>query len=168
MTELQDGALIEIPVDDDRAALAAVVATLAPGIHYFAALGDLRAAGSPLPEDPGALAPSLIALSFDTLVVGGSWPIVGVTEVSALRSYLPAWKVEQDGRLLITDYASQRTKDGSPDIAAQLEFETTVSPVRLQRALRAVHGIEPWTQELEALRPPAPHLRSEVIFQGTW
>lgn len=168
MAELQDGALVEIPVDDGQVALAAVVATVAPGIHYFAALGDLRAPASPLPEDPGALVPSLIALSFDTLVVNGSWPIAGVTEVSALRSYLPAWKVEQDGRVLITDYASKRTKDGAPDVAAQLEFETTVSPVRLQRALRAVHGLEPWAEEMEALRPPPPHLRSEVLFQGTW
>jgi hypothetical protein len=60
---------------------------------------------------------------------------------------------EPPGAFDVVDYAGERRRRATDDEAESLPFRTIVAPIRLEKALRALHDLEPWDDVYDELRP---------------
>jgi len=95
-----------------------------------------------------------LALSLDAKIYVGDWPIIGSADVRADLP-LPAYQeaVESGDHVDVVDYSGTRRRRASRHEVKQLDTRKIVAPVRLERALRADLGLEPWVAAFDALRP---------------
>lgn len=149
------GDVFTLPVDEDRVAYGQVVAAYGDDARYFAVFERLyrraeRPATSVVVQDRIAL----LALSLDAKFRSGEWSVVGHEPVSD-DVPLPAYQeiVGSPDRVDIVDYSGTRRRQCTPEESRQLGRRTVVAPVRLQKALRAKHGLEPWETSYSKLQP---------------
>jgi hypothetical protein len=166
---LQVGDVFSIPVDDDRVGYGQIVASWGEsgGQFYFAVFDGVHPRDK-VPDLDAVLAEPLIllALSMDALLVHGHWQVVGHAEVGDRRIPWPAYKegVSPPGSFDVVDASGQRRRAASDEEAARLPFRTVVAPIRIEKALRALHGIEPWDDAHDSLRPVDHELTSAALL----
>ncbi len=151
------GDVFVVPIDDDRAGVGQVVGTYLDNCYYFAIFGDT------VPSSPAATAVAdalqsdilLLALSQDAKLHAGHWTVVGEAVVDP-RISLPDYKiaVDQGGGIQfeVQDASGRLRRHASDFDITQLPYRKVVAPVRLERALRAAHRLEPWLDHYGELR----------------
>ncbi len=155
------GDVFTVPLDAERLGFGQVVARFRKDNYYFAifdkaypreALVDLH----DVVKDRLAL----LALSLDAKIYGGDWKIVGNVPVPA-NLPLPAYKettVEAGGppyraRVDVVDYSGTRRRPAVGAEADLLPNRSTRAPIGIEKAFRALHGLEEWHESFEKLRP---------------
>jgi len=152
---LKVGDVFTVPVGDGRAAIGQIVGVYGKRAYYFA----IYAAVFPLEESESRVERALqgrllfMALSMDAKIYVGDWIVLGsapVDEAIPLPAYKEAvgWPIRYD----VVDYSGKRRRKATKAEAASLPNRTVVAPVRLEIALRADLGLEPWVEELDELR----------------
>lgn len=153
--KIKTGDVFSVPIDDTRVGVGQVVATYGKSAYYFA-IFDSVAADSASIDLSEATQQRLVflALSLDAKLVVGDWTIVGHQPVRADLP-LPAFKEVVGGpeRVDVVDYSGERRRRAQPSEAELLPNRKVVAPVRLEKALRAKHGLEPWTEAYTDLAP---------------
>lgn len=150
------GDVFVVPVDDGRAAVGQIVGGFGRNAYYFAIFDSVMPidiATSRAAET--ATAPVLfLALSMDAKLHAGHWLIVGQAPVSA-HIPLPAFKesVGSPTQFEVVDYSGTRRRPATRTEADALPNRKVVAPVRLEKALRASLGMEPWLETFDELRP---------------
>jgi hypothetical protein len=110
--------------------------------------------------------PDLIALSFDTLIESGDWRVVGRAPV-AKDMPLPAFKVMvAPGRFEVVDYSGRRRRPARAGEEQLLPNRVVVSPALVEAALRAKHGLEPWLEEYDDLKPQERAISALMFSSG--
>ena len=68
---------------------------------------------------------------------------------------LPAFKVAVGGPedMYVEDFSGQKRRPAGQSEAELLPYRNVVAPVRLEKALRAKHGLEPWVEAYTDLAP---------------
>ncbi|KGN35044.1 hypothetical protein N802_02075 [Knoellia sinensis KCTC 19936] len=96
----------------------------------------------------------LLALSLDAKLHAGHWQTVGQAPIRDDLP-LPAYKeaVTSGDHVDVVDYTGLRRRRASKDEVESLPFRKVVAPVRLERALRASLGLEPWLAAFDDLKP---------------
>ena len=164
------GEVFSIPVDNERVGYGQIVAPYreSGGYFYFAVFDGVY----PRDQEPdlaAVVAEPLVflALSMDSLLVHGHWQVVGRQEVDASKIPWPAYKegVTPPGTFDIVDYTGQRRRRANDDEAESLPFRTVVAPIRVEKALRALHGTEPWDDVYDALRPVGDEETSAALLE---
>lgn len=91
----------------------------------------------------------------DALLVHGHWRVVGHRDVDEGAIPWPAYKVgvSPPGAYEVIDYTGNRRRAASDEEVERLQFREVVAPIRVEKALRALHGQDPWVDDYEALRP---------------
>jgi hypothetical protein len=109
---------------------------------------------------------ALLALSMDALLQHGHWESIGNAEVDTARIPWPAYKEGKSppGAYDVVDYTGSRRREASPEEVARLPFRPVIAPIRLEKALRALHGLEDWDAAYEELRPVADDETSARLF----
>ena len=81
---------------------------------------------------------------------------------------MPAYQcsVGGDGDIHVFDWTESLSRAATPDEKARLPSITTFSEVCFTSALAAHHGLSPWREGDEELRPPDPGLTSREMFPG--
>jgi hypothetical protein len=153
---LRLGDVFTVPVDEARVGLGQVVAEYAhPGYFFFAVFEPVFSPDA-LPELGEVVTQpvALLALSMDAKVVAGHWVVVGNVPV-APDVPLPAYKetVGIPDRVFVVDHSGTRRRPARAGEAEWLPNRSVVAPVRLEKALRAKHGLMPWTDAYAALEP---------------
>lgn len=154
--KLTTGDVFAVPIDDARVGVGQLVATYGKDAYYFA-IFDATA------PDPGSIDLEqalqqrvvFLALSLDAKFAAGHWSIVGRRPVREGMP-LPAFKevVGGAGRVDVVDYSGNRRRPADAAEAELLPNRKVVAPVRLEKAaLRAKHGLEPWTEAYSDLAP---------------
>lgn len=92
------------------------------------------------------------ALSLDAKIHHGDWRIIGNVTSNLDRIPQPAFKVNQDGKVWVETRDRSRFWPASKAQAEGLRYRTVVAPVRLENALRALHGIGEWNPKFDELR----------------
>jgi Immunity protein 26 len=153
---LRVGDVFTVPLDDSRVGLGQVVARYVHRGHFYLALFE---PGFPVGELPSAsevtaLPIAFLALSMDAKVHAGHWVVVGNAPLPE-RLPLPAFKeaVGSPQRVDVVDYSGKRRRPARGSEAEWLPNRTIVAPVRLEKALKARHGLEPWSDAYAALEP---------------
>jgi hypothetical protein len=148
------GDVFVIPIDDNRVGVGQAVAMYGEDSYYLAIFEPT------IDRDLGELDSAIdgpilfLALTFDAKVWAGDWPVVGTRPVRPDMP-LPAYKqmVGVPDRFDVVDYSGQRRRPARGTEAVWLSNRFSVAPIRLERALRAVHGVEPWDDAYAELRP---------------
>lgn len=151
--KLREGDVFAIPLSDDRVTVGQSVCHDGAGIHFLAAFGGSFESMTDIDID-AAIAESIVflALSADALVYHGRWPVIGTRPVQDDLPF-PAYKVGTLDGVLLMDYRGERSRNATSAEAAEFPYSVTVAPIRLQRALQALHGLAEWDPSYEELRP---------------
>jgi Immunity protein 26 len=149
------GDVFSLPLDDERAGCGQVVAKYESGGYYFAIFAEAyKRSALPPPSEliRGDLA--FLALSLDAKIHVGDWQVIG-TEPVGNDLPLPAYKevVGTPDQVDVVDYSGARRRRAAPAEVARLAYRKIVAPVRLEKALRALHGVESWESAYDELRP---------------
>lgn len=149
------GDVFSVPIDEERVGFGQVVGSYKNEAHYFAVFetaypSDVVATASEVLTDKLAF----LALSFDAKLAAGHWKIIANAPV-AEGLPLPAYKeaVGSPDVVHVVDYSGERRRRASADEEWMLRNRKFVAPVRLEKALRALHGVEPWQEMFDELRP---------------
>jgi hypothetical protein len=153
--KLKTGDVFAVPIDEARVGVGQIVATYGKDAYYFAIFDVVapNTASIDLDEAPqqGVV---FLALSLDAKLAAGHWSVVGHRPVRE-GIPLPAFKeaVGGSGRIDVVDYSGERRRPAKAAEAELLPNRNVVAPVRLEKALRARHGLEPWTEAYSDLAP---------------
>jgi hypothetical protein len=165
---LRLGDVFVLSLDDERIGIGQVVATYRDDAYFFALfspayerdqLPDLR----DVLQEPIAV----LALSLDAKVAVGDWIVIGNLPV-ADDIPLPAYKemVGSPERVDVVDFSGEQRRPARGEEAEWLPNRKVVAPVRLERALRARHGLEPWLEAYAALEPSQVATTARLFNQG--
>lgn len=155
MKKLRTGDVFTVPIDDATFGIGQVVATYDKG-GYFLAIFD-TVVQRPVQVDLEAAtteAVLFLTLSLDAKIAAGHWEVIGHAPVSP-KIPLPAYKeaVGRPDRIDIVDYTGNIRRPANSDEAEKLPNRSIVAPVRLEKALKAKHGLEPWNDAYDRLIP---------------
>lgn len=150
------GDVFTIPTGDGRAGVGQVVASYGKDAFFLVvfepvvSISDLPASMLDVLAGPV----QLLALSLDAKFYAGHWHIVDRAPVREDLP-LPAYKeaVASADHIDVVDYSGSRRRRANKEEAASLPNRKIVAPVRLERALRASLGLEPWLEAFDDLRP---------------
>lgn len=152
----KEGDVFLVPTGDGRAGVGQVAARYGKDAYFLVVFNEVIAeeeVSSHLHKvlDGGV---QFLALSLDAKFHAGHWPIISSAPVRE-DFPLPAYKeaVTSPDHWDVVDYSGLRRRRADKAELAQLPFRTIVAPVRLEKALRASIGIEPWLSVYDELRP---------------
>ena len=165
--KLRLGDVFAVPIDESRVGVGQVVGMFGKNAYYLA-IFDATA------HDPDSIHVDraissrvmFLALSFDAKLAKGDWVIVGNNPVKEGMP-LPAFKeaLGAPDRVYVVDYSGERRRPARKDEAEVLPNRKVVAPVRLEKALRAKLGLEPWTEAYTDLAPNEA-TTSERLFKA--
>lgn len=142
----REGDVFQLPIDENRVGYGQVVGSR-PSTLLVAIFKELH---------PCSTAPHLtqiasgevafLAETFDAKVWNGDWPIVGNAAPDHVRIPFPTYKVTI-GRATdwyVESYDTSQRRPAKPWEIDSLMLRNVVSPIRLEKALQALHGIGHW------------------------
>ncbi|HEV2251351.1 MAG TPA: Imm26 family immunity protein [Candidatus Limnocylindria bacterium] len=153
--KLNVGDVFTVPIDDSRIGIGQIVGAYGKDAYYFAIFD---ATASPREQlDLGKAIDQrvlFLALSLDAKLAAGHWTVVGSQPVRDDMP-LPAFKevVGSPDRVDVVDFSGERRRPAGASEADLLPNRKVVAPVRLEKALRAKHGLEPWIEAYGDLAP---------------
>lgn len=153
--KLKAGDVFSVPIDDTRVGVGQIVATYGKDAYYFAIFDIVAPDAASIDVEQAPLDRVLfLALSLDAKLAAGHWSVVGHRPVRE-GIPLPAFKeaVGAPDRIDVVDYSGERRRPAQAAEAELLPNRKVVAPVRLEKALRAKHGLEPWTEAYSDLAP---------------
>jgi hypothetical protein len=150
------GDVFTVPVEGTRVSIGQVVGKYHDDAYYVVVY-DLLAMASDEPltlaEAVGVAGPLLVALTFDAKFIAGDWQVIANVDVPSSVT-LPAYRelVGTTGRIDVVDYSGNRRRPATPDEAAALPNRQLVAPVRVEKAVRALHGYGLWNEAYDQLK----------------
>lgn len=144
-----------VPLDSDPVSYGQVIGTFLDDGYYFALFATAYSRAA-LPDLPAVTRDriALVALSFDARIANGDWQVVGSAPLPQ-DPPLPAYREARGSldRVDVVDHSGKRRRPATPSEAAALQNRKLVAPIRLEKAIRALHGLEPWLDAYDDLRP---------------
>ena len=162
---LEIGDVITVPIDNDRIGIGQVAAKYLNEGYYFVVFEtDYPISALPSPREAVTDEVALVALSLDAKIAAGHWKIVGNEPVRPDLP-LPAYKetVGAPDRVDVVDFSGTRRRRATPAEISRLRNRKVIAPVRLERALRALHGTGQWQDAYDELRP-ADHATTTALW----
>jgi hypothetical protein len=92
------------------------------------------------------------ALTLDAKFYHGDWPVVGNRQDNLQDLPQPWFKVGVDGETHIESRDRLATRRATSAEAAFLLHRTVVAPIRVENALKALHGLGEWHPRFDDLR----------------
>lgn len=168
--ELRVGDIFSIPIEKkERVGYGQIAASWGEGHYYFAVFDRTY----PVDEEPEidqivSTPVVLLALSLDALLFHKHWRVVGHRDVDEAAIPFPAYKegVSPPGTFDVVDYTGTRRRVATDDEVDRLPFRKVVAPIRVEKALRALHGAEAWDESYDALRPVDEDLTAAAVLAG--
>jgi hypothetical protein len=89
---------------------------------------------------------AFLAEAFDAKLWNGEWPIVGNLAPDHVRIPFPTYKITIDraANWYVESFDTLQRRPAKPWEVDALPLREIVSPIRLEMALQALHGIGPW------------------------
>lgn len=155
MKRLREGDVFLIPIDEHRNGVGQIGAIVNTAHSYFAIFDAVVEAGDQ-PDVRSILSRPLLflALSMDAKILNGTWPVVGSYLVVSNIPF-PAYKVElhEPNNFYVSDYLDTKHRKATKTEASLLRYRTISSPIGVEKALQAHHGLLPWTERYEKFLP---------------
>lgn len=144
------GDVFLIPIDETRCGIGQVAGDW-QGELYVVVFNQLVSRTADVSEiSEGRLL--FAALTLDAKFFHGDWTIVGAAPENLAAIPQPVFKVNQGGRTYLESRDRNISRPASSTEAEQLRFRKVVAPVRIETALKALHGLAPWHERFDELR----------------
>ena len=148
---VRTGDVFVIPLEDDEVAVGQIL-DMRGGTELLAAVFEDACRRNEAMQCAATGKVVLLGLTLDALLHHGRWVVVG--NAPPRRDIpTPTFKIA-----LAPDEFVEEAFDGttlrrlSPEETDDLPFRTVVAPIRIDKATRALHGIEPWEAHYDPLR----------------
>lgn len=96
------------------------------------------------------LTPILASSSLDAKIWHRHWPILR-RGVNATMLPQPVYKVEEPSGFVAESFDRESRRHIDADVATLLDYRRGVAPVRLEKALKAHHGLAQWDSSFDEL-----------------
>lgn len=114
---------------------------------------------------------AFLAETFDAKIWNGDWPIVGHVVPDHVRIPFPWYKVTIDRATdwYVESYDTSQRRPAMPWEVDSLLLRNIVSPIRLEKALQALHGIGQWDpsyrlMEFDVMRRSSEDVATQPIY----
>ena len=163
------GDVVLIPVDKSRSGIAQVVGKYKSTALFLSVFDRLVGPGTGQVEVNADDSVLLLALTFDAKIWNGDWTFVGNSPVLPGHDPLPAYIVgiSPPGAFVLEDYAGFRRRPATQEECLRFRPRTLVSPIVVEKALKAYHGVDEWEKRFDQLRIVPESNRSDVVFGTT-
>lgn len=150
MTKPMVGDVFLVPLDGERYGIGQIAGDWKGELYVI--IYDKLAARDASPSDVDGAGLLFAALTLDAKFHHGDWPVIGNRRDNVGQLPQPWFKVSVAGRAHIEARDRSATRRATPTEEANLRRRTVVAPVRLENALRALHGLAEWNPRFEELR----------------
>jgi hypothetical protein len=108
---------------------------------------------------------TFLAQVLDGKIYVGDWLKVGELEVPNGIPF-PAYQLDVGfpPEVNVVDYLGERMRPATADEAERLPYREVANAVRLENALKALHGAAPWNDAYDRLYPVKAELTSDAMF----
>jgi len=160
------GDVFLIPLDDESSAVGQVVGKYLSA-YYLVVFDSFVEPSAPDAESALASEVIFLTLALDAKLALGHWPIIVNLPIPETVE-LPAYKVAigASDQIHVEDFSGKRRRPASANEAEALRPRTVIAPVRLEKAVRARFGIQPWLEEYEELVPDDSQTTSRLLGSG--
>lgn len=107
--------------------------------------------GTPLPDLQRLSDIALCGWTLDGRIYRGMWRIIGNAPLPE-GIPRPCYKVANEGLMWIESFEGELKRNASEEDCHLLDYRATVAPIRFEKALSAIHGLQDWDQSFEKLR----------------
>lgn len=146
--KLKQGDIFDIPSPDGRKGFGQIV--VAGKTLYVVVFLGLRME-APTPTEIVGEDILLTGWTVDALIHHGRWSVVGNHQPRMERIPFPNYKVVMNGVECVRDFFDTTLRPATAKEAALLDHQTTVAPIRYQKAFLAHYGFGEWLPEFEPL-----------------
>lgn len=108
-------------------------------------------ASLPSPEEIVKAAPLLMGQTLDGLLYNNTWKIVGNIKSNITNFPFPYYKLGTPPDILLVDYKGERLRTATRLEVDCLNYETTLSPIYFEEALKAWHKMLPWQSSFDEI-----------------
>jgi hypothetical protein len=91
-------------------------------------------------------------LTLDAKLHHGDWQVIGNRQDNLTAIPQPWFKVSMAGKTHVEARDRSVTRRATPSEEAKLRHRTVVAPVRIENALKALHGLAEWNSRYDDLR----------------
>jgi hypothetical protein len=144
------GDVFLVPIDESRVGIGQIAGDW-NGELYIVIYDAVQQSSKAEPVSGIGAPPLFAALSLDAKIYNGDWPVVANITDNLDQLPQPAFKVNVDGEVFVESRDRTATRRASATEAEALRFRTVVAPVRLEKALKAHHGIGEWDPKYDDL-----------------
>ena len=136
------GDVFLIPIDGDRHGIGQIAGNWKGELYIVIYDGVVSTDASPSLIDGAAF--QFAALSLDAKIHHGDWPIIGNRQDNIEAIPQPWFKVGYNGQAHVEARDRSVLRLATVAEEAGLRLHTVVAPVRLEKALKALHGVGDW------------------------
>ena len=144
------GDVFLIPLDEGRYGIGQLAGDWKGELYVVIYDKVVSAEASPADVDNEPL--QFAALTLDAKLYHGDWRIIGNRKENIETIPQPWFKVGVDGQTYVEARDRSVARPATAVEATALRLRTVVAPVRLENALKALHGIGDWHPRFDELR----------------
>ena len=144
------GDVFLIPLDDERYGIGQMAGNW-KGELYVVVYDKVVTQEASLADVDGADL-QFAALTLDAKLHHGDWRIIGNRRDNLGDLPQPWFKVSVSGETYVETRDRSATRRATPTEVANLRLRTVVAPVRIENALKALHGLAEWNARYDDLR----------------
>lgn len=153
MRKTKTGDVFLLPIDNEKFGVGQVIARYAGTDLFYLAVFSEVVEGSQngvRAEDLAFGDIILLVNTFDVKIADGDWPVIGNLEPPDGVPF-PSYKVGLPGKAIVESWDGKKRRRAKPGEEELLDFRSGVAPIRLEKALKALHGVLPWQPSFDEL-----------------
>jgi hypothetical protein len=150
MTKPAIGDVFIVPLDGERYGIGQIAGDWKGELYIVVYDKVVSREASPTEVDDAEL--QFAALTLDAKLHRGDWQVIGNQRNNLGGIPQPWFKVSMAGETHIEARDRSVTRRATPIEEAKLRYRTVVAPVRIEHALKALHGLGEWNSRYDELR----------------
>lgn len=136
--ELEQGAVLAIPLGDGRWALSQV---LVPGVVFYLGAAPVAFTDLPKAEQIDGLHLSIFSWTNDAEVYRGNWKSLGTHALQSSPTPDIEYKVGRPSGMSVVGFGGELLREYDPQKDAHLEYQKSRSPLLVQDMVQAACGV---------------------------
>ena len=163
MAKLTVGDVFLVPLDAERYGIGQLAGDWKGELYVV--IYDKLVSRDASPTDVNGAELQFAALTLDAKFHHGDWPVIGNRQDNIPALPQPWFKVGVSSETHIEARDRSVTRRATSTEAAGLRNRTVVAPVRIENALKALHGLGDWNPRFDELRADYA-FQSEKLVSG--
>ena len=164
--KIRVGDVFQIPIDRGRVGYGQVVDCEPPNPPYLAVFGSAYSRHEePALRDIIRDKIRFLAPSLDAKIWHGDGKVAGNITPDLSKIPFPPSRValNESDNYYIVSYDRKTSRPADPMEVATVPFRSTIAPIRLERALQAIHGVGDWVSDYDRIEYEAVKQLAERI-----